>query len=76
MPAGYTGNTIEKKGQILMEIPKVIHDEMVNKRLSEASRVMRDKAESIGEAPAGTMARDPSVTGVVSKFESPAIPED
>ena len=75
MPAGHTGAIIERKGLVLMELPKVLSDERRAKEKYEADRAMSDKKASMGEAPAGTMERDPKATVVTSRYEAP-IPED
>jgi hypothetical protein len=47
---GYTGDTILRKGMILMELPKVLSDEFRSLEKREADRIMADKKESLGEA--------------------------
>lgn len=50
MPLGNTEETITRKGQILMEIPKQLADESRNREKHEADRAVNDKKESLGEA--------------------------
>jgi hypothetical protein len=74
MPIGYTGETIIRKGMILMELPKVLSDEFRAREKMEADRIMADKKESLGEA---TTQLDAGKTAKVSvKYESRAIPEE
>ena len=53
MPMGYTGNTILRKGMILMERPTEIVDEAKSRELRKARAQVRQKEQQLHGAPAG-----------------------
>lgn len=58
MPDGYTGNTIERHGQILMERPSEITDEVKARDLRRAREQVRGKEAQLSGTPSGTLPRD------------------
>lgn len=58
MPVGYVGDTIQRKGLVLMERPLVLTMEARERTQQEARRAVADKEASLGQTPAGTMPRD------------------
>lgn len=58
MPSGYTGQTIERDGMVLMERPKEISDEARAHELRKARRQVRAKEEQLTAAPAGQFERE------------------
>lgn len=74
MPAGYAGETIIKKGQILMERPSVLTDESRAREKLEADRTMADKKASLGEAT--TQLDSGKQAKVDAKYYSREIPAD
>ena len=68
VPEG-SGNTIERKGMILMERPKEITNIAQDRELSTARELVNQKEKALGIAPAGTFERDRKQTGVRKSFE-------
>src|ERR1700677_1920439 len=78
MPDGHQGETIEREGQILMERPKEITDEVVSHDKRKAREQVRGKEEQLGMAPAGQFERDghPQTKPTIKKtYESIPIPD-
>jgi hypothetical protein len=78
MPDGHQGETIEREGQILMERPKEITDEVVSHDKRKAREQVRGKEEQLGMAPAGQFERDghPQTRPSIKKsYESIPIPD-
>lgn len=57
MPVGYTGDTIERKGQILMEMPKSVVDRRRIMDKNAALDQVRIKERQLSSAPPGTFER-------------------
>jgi hypothetical protein len=78
MPKGWSGNTIERKGMILMERPKEISDEIRNIELRRARQQVRIKESQLAGTPEGTLSRDadPRVRPNIKKSFDMPIPED
>lgn len=78
MPEGHAGQTIEREGMILMEIPKEVADGMRAKELRKARAQVGDKEKQLGAAPPGQFERGthPNTRPSINKsFESIPIPE-
>lgn len=58
MPAHFAGNTIERKGLILMERPTEIVEEIRQLLHKEARKQVRDKEAQLSGTPDGTLTRD------------------
>jgi hypothetical protein len=58
MPAHFSGNTIERKGLILMERPTEIVEEVRRLQNQEARKQVRDKEAQLSGTPDGTLTRD------------------
>lgn len=58
MPAHFSGNTIERKGLILMERPTEIVEEIRQLLHKEARKQVRDKEAQLSGTPDGTLTRD------------------
>jgi len=58
MPAHFSGNTIERKGLILMERPTEIVEEVRQLLHKEARKQVRDKEAQLSGTPDGTLTRD------------------
>ena len=58
MPAHFSGNTIERKGLILMERPTEIVEEVRRLHNQEARKQVRDKEAQLSGTPDGTLTRD------------------
>ena len=58
MPHGYRGNTIEREGQILMERPLEISEEVRKNDLRAARNQVRQKEAQLNASPDGQFARD------------------
>ena len=77
MPSGWEGQTIERKGMILMERPKEISDEMRRIEQKRARDQVRTKEAQLAGAPDGTFTRDdPRVRPNIKKSFDMPIPED
>ena len=77
MPTSYKGDTIERKGLILMEKPTEVVEEVRHAEYIRAKRQVRDKEAQIAGAPEGTLTRDHALTRpkITKSFESLPIPE-
>jgi hypothetical protein len=78
MPDTYTGETITRKGQILMERPQEITDEVRARDKRRAREQVSAKETQLGAAPAGQFERDNKGNPLVSvkkSMESIPIPE-
>lgn len=79
MPANWTGNTIERDGQILMMRPAVITEEMRKIELRRARAQVQAKEAQLNEAPPGQFERfhkDQSMTKVSKGYEPIPVPKD
>ena len=78
MPAGWQGSFIERKGQILMERPKELVDEVRRMEMRRARDQVRVKEQQIAGTPEGTFTRDdPRVSPKIKKgFEPIPVPGD
>lgn len=78
MPTNYTGETIIRSGQILMERPLEITEESKMRDRRNAREQVRGKEIQLGAAPAGTFDRDNKgnpLASVKKSYESIPIPE-
>ena len=78
MPMGYKGNTIERDGMMLMELPKELTDEARANNDRKARGEIRSLEEKLSGAPQGHFDRtsDPRVKPRIrSTFENIPIPE-
>jgi hypothetical protein len=78
MPASWKGNTIDRKGQRLMERPQVISDRMRDADLQRARAQVRGQRDQLAMTPANTLSRDadPRVSPMIKKsYEASVIPE-
>ncbi len=79
MPDNWQGNTIEKKGMILMERPAEITAQVLARELSKARGQVGDKEAQLYGAPAGTAPRDNKGTPLVKvgrSYEPMPIPKE
>ena len=78
MPTNWKGETIERKGLILMERPTDIVDEARRIEYMRARKQVRDKEAQLSGTPEGTMTRDHAQTRpkISKSFESMPIPKD
>jgi len=80
MPAGWKGETIERKGVILMERPKEITDSVEDMNRRRARNQVRAKEQQLAASPPGTMEKefsDPRTKPNIRKsFEAMPIPAD
>lgn len=79
MPMGYNGNTIERKGMILMERPLEITLEARDFELRKARNQVRQKESQLSGAPDGQFERnnkDSSLVKVKKSYEAMPIPKD
>lgn len=79
MPMDSKGNTIDRKGQRLMQIPKEIADEFRKIERKKAADQVRQKEAQLNSAPDGQFERgtDPRVRAKISKsYEPIVIPSD
>jgi hypothetical protein len=60
MPPGYTGETIERDGLVLMERPVYLTDEARAEEAGRTRQQMREKQEALGQSPRDTMERVPA----------------
>jgi hypothetical protein len=73
MPKDADGDVIMRKGMVLMEIPKEIHDEMRLAEIKEARDQVRYKEQALSGTPEGTLERDrPKIK---KHFEAMPIPD-
>lgn len=78
MPENYQGQTIEREGQVLMERPKEITDEVNVIEKRKAREQVRSKEEQLAGAEPGQFQRDNkgnSLVSVKKSYESIAIPD-
>jgi len=77
MPKGWAGNTIERKGMVLMERPTEISEEIRSIELRRARQQVRVKEAQLAGTPEGTLSRDdPRVAPKIKKSFDMPIPED
>ena len=80
MPAGWKGNTIERKGMILMQRPQEITERVEELDLRKARNQIKAKEQQLNAAPPGSMEKefsDPRTRPVIKKsFEAMPIPKD
>lgn len=78
MPADYKGNTIERKGMILMMRPKQITDQVRQADARRAREQIRHKEAQLSSAPDGQFTRDHNqVKPKIGKsYEPMPIPQD
>ena len=78
MPAGYKGNTVERKGMILMMRPKRITDMVRQADARKARDQIRAKETQLSSAPDGQFTRDHNqVKPKIGKsYEPMPIPQD
>lgn len=77
MPAGYTGETIDRDGLRLMERPAEITNEAKDREKRKAREQVTQKEQQITGAPAGQnspFGKDPS-TGIKRSYEAIPIPK-
>lgn len=78
MPVGWSGDTIERDGMVLMERPKQISDMARDADLRRAKQQVRVKEQQLTQAPSGQFDRDnkgsPLAT-IKKSFEAMPIPE-
>lgn len=73
MPKDADGDVIMRKGMVLMEIPKEIHDDMRSAETKAARDQVRWKEQAIAGTPEGTLERDrPKIK---KSFEAMPIPD-
>lgn len=83
MPVGYTGNTILRKGQILMERPMEITRHVMDMDVARARKQVRVREDQLNSRLGADFARDNKgepirahgVTGVKSSYAPMPIPE-
>jgi hypothetical protein len=78
MPDNYRGETIEREGQLLMERPKEITDEVNAIEKRKAREQVSSKEQQLNGAPAGQFERDahPQTRATIKKsYESIPIPD-
>lgn len=78
MPKNHKGETIERKGMLLMERPQVVTDKVRARDQREARRLVQENDEKLGAAPPGQFDRDtPKARPRINKSYSPVeIPAD
>ena len=79
MPVGYKGDTIERKGQILMQRPKEITDRFKERDRQAAKAQVRTKEEQLNAAPQGQFERknkDASLGRISKGYEPMPVPGD
>lgn len=77
MPVGSSSQTIERKGMILMELPKEISDERRARERRKAVDQVRAKEAQLSGTPDGTLTRDHErVKPRIRKEYAMPIPED
>ena len=74
MPTNYQGETITRKGMILMERPKEINDEARRRASADARNQVRGMEEKLTGAPAGTL--DRTQVSVKKSYSPVEIPAD
>lgn len=78
MPIDWPGNTIERKGMILMERPEEITREIRALEQRRAREQVKIKEQQLSSAPDGTLTRDHAKVApkIKKSFEAMPIPED
>lgn len=80
MPVGWKGETIERKGMVLMQRPKEITDRIEEMDRRKARNQVRAKEQQLAAAPPGTMEKefsDPRTRPSIKKsFEAMPVPAD
>lgn len=80
MPAGWKGETIERKGMVLMQRPREITDRIEELDRMKARNQVKAKEQQLNAAPPGTMERefsDPRTRPSIKKsFEAMPVPKD
>lgn len=78
MPRGWAGETIERKGMILMERPLELVEEARNHELRKARNQVRDKEAQLAGTPEGTLTRDHAQAkpSIKKGYEPIPIPKD
>jgi hypothetical protein len=80
MPGNWKGDTIERKGQILMQRPQEITERVEQLNRQRARNQVRVKEQQLAAAPPGSMEKefsDPRSRPVIKKsFEAMPIPKD
>lgn len=80
MPVGWKGETIERKGQVLMQRPKAITERIEEMDRHRARNQIKAKEQQLNAAPPGTMESqfsDARTRPVIKKsFEAIPIPKD
>lgn len=76
MPQGWTGDTIENGGLVLMERPLTLTLEARERERRAALAAVREKEAQLGMTPKGHIARESRHTGVRKSYEAIAIPDE
>lgn len=78
MPRGWHGDTIERKGMILMERPLELVEEARSHELRKARNQVRDKEAQLAGTPEGTLTRDHAQAkpSIKKGYEPIPIPKD
>jgi hypothetical protein len=78
MPRGWAGETIERKGMILMERPLELVEEARRNDLRKAHNQVRDKEAQLAGTPEGTLTRDHAQArpNIKKGYEPIPIPKD
>lgn len=80
MPVNWKGDTIERKGMVLMQRPKAITERIEEMDRHRARNQIKAKEQQLNAAPPGTMEKefsDPRARPVIKKsFEAIPIPKD
>jgi hypothetical protein len=80
MPAGWKGETIERKGMVLMQRPREITERIEELDLRKARNQIKAKEQQLNAAPPGTMEREFSDArtrpSIKKSFEAMPIPKD
>ena len=79
MPQNWSGNYIEREGQILMERPMEITDEAKAYEIRKARMQIHQREEGLSQAPAGTAERDNKGTPLIKvakSYEAIPIPRE
>lgn len=80
MPAGWKGDTIERKGMVLMQRPREITERIEELDRRKARNQVKAKEQQLAAAPPGTMEKefsDPRTRPTIKKsFEAMPVPRD
>lgn len=78
MPRGWSGETIERKGMVLMERPKELVEEARHTEYRKAVNQVRDKEAQLAGTPDGTLTRDHAQArpNIKKGYEPIPIPKD